>query len=420
MLAKLQNMSEAWQKRLFIVMTAAAIVPLYFENAAQIGGVLFLFPLILLTIVAWSKKNVSLNAFEKGWVWVSTIYAIVFVLSFLLRPPYTDDGIWRLSAPGFILLLMAWFWVAIKLELRKIVINSVAFFSILYAVVLLLAELYVSSGGYHGYRLGAVLSDTGMAGFVLPLTAFLFGFLFLLDKNKMYFMLYLLSFLLASVAASRTALVLTVMPILFLVPFLVVKSRKIQLQYKVLLLLFSVLIVGVGSYFTKHKIEETIHDYRLAENNNYYSSLGLRVAMFEVGAAIVEKYPIWGVGPNAYKSELKKYVSESNYSLLVKKTLPTFTHLHNQFLMDFVLSGIAGFISLILFIGYPMQLFWNLYRCGREEEAVLGFGFIAGVWVILFFGAIFTYTYTTIFYMLTVSSIVLTLRYFALDGHERS
>ena len=409
MLAKLQNMSEIWQKRLFVVMTAAAIAPLYFENTAQIGGVLFLFPFILLLIVASSKKSRRLAKVEKNWILVSLAYAVVFILSFLLRPPYTDDGIWRLSSPGFILLLLVWFWIAVKLKLDKFAIVIVAFSSLTFAILLFVSELYVS-GWHPGYRYGMVLADIGKTGFFLPLTAFLFGVLFLKYRKNLYLMLYLLAFILSGLAASRTALVMVALPLIFIVIYLLLSAKNLSSVKKVSIFVLSAFVLSTALFLSKAKLTETINDYKLAEQNNYYSSLGLRVSMFKVGVEMAEKHFVLGIGPNLYKSELRDYVRTTHYSKQVKETIPMFTHLHNQFLMDFVLSGIAGIISLILFIGYPIKVLFQLFKNGRKEEAIFGIGFMVGFWFILFFGAIFTYTYTTILYMLTIGSVILFYR----------
>ncbi len=410
MLTGIKNMNEVWQKRLFVLMTAAAIVPLYFENTAGIAGAVFLILLILLSIVSISYRDISSSKAEKGWVWASAIYALVFVISFLLRPPYTDDGIWRLSSPGFILLLLAWFWVGIKLQLGSFVIKSVAFSSIIFAVILLVAELYISGGWFTGYRYGNVLADFGKTGFYLPLTAFLFGILFLKERKKQYLALYLLAFLLSGLVMSRTALAMVTLPLAVTVIYFLFSSKNLSGIKKTGILVSSVTVIAVSMYLAKGKLDETMHDYKLAEQNNYYSSLGLRVAMFKVGSEMAEKYFLFGVGPNSYKADLRAYVTTTNYSEIVKETIPTFTHLHNQFLMDIVLSGVAGFVSLIMFIGYPVKLFWRLFRSGRREEAVFGIGFMAGLWFILLFGAIFTYTYTTILYVMTVGAMILFYR----------
>lgn len=407
MLNTIQSMNAIWQRRLFALMTAAAIMPLYFETTSQAGGFIFLLTLIVLSIVAKSKTSVSFTKVGKGWVWVSVIYALIFILSFLLRPPYTDDGIWRLSSPGFILLLLAWFWVAIKLQFEGFVIKSVAYSSIFFAALLLVAELYTSGGWYNGYRYGMVLADIGKTGFFLPLTTFLFGMLFLREKKVLYLILYFLAFVLSGLVGSRTALVMIVLPLLFTVVYLLLNTRNLNVLQKISVFIITLVVLGSALYLAKGKLDETINDYKLAEHNNYYSSLGMRVAMFEIGVEMAEKHFVLGVGPNAYKPELKDYVKGTTYSKQVKETIPTFTHLHNQFLMDIVLSGVAGFISLIFFIGYPLKVLRDLFRSGRKEEAVFGIGFMAGLWFILFFGAIFTYTYTTILYVLTVGSMIL-------------
>lgn len=402
----LKPLSDEWGKRLFFFMTASAIAPLYFEDLATVSGIFFVF--ILLFLMGFSKEhsNQKMTTLEKGWLWVSAIYALVFVFSFLLRPPYTDDGIWRLSAPGFILLLLAWFWVGTKLNLSDFVMKSVAYSSLFFAVLLLISEAYFSPNWSFSYRYGNVLADIGKTGFFLPLTAFLFGLLFLIKRQKHLLILFVIAFILSSWVGSRTALMMLAVPIVFISVYAILNAKKVQANIKIMILIGALSLIGMASYMAKDKVLDTVRDYQLAQQNDFYSSLGLRMVMLDVGKEVIKDNFFTGVGPNKYKESLKYYADKSSYSKEIKYKITTFTHLHNQFLMDWVLSGVLGLLALLVFVFYPAIIFVRWFRLGYKLEAIYGIGFLVSIWFILLFGALFTYTYTTILYMLSFGSVV--------------
>ncbi|MDG4813385.1 O-antigen ligase family protein [Hydrogenovibrio sp. 3SP14C1] len=412
----LKQLSDEWKKRLFFLMTAAAIAPLYFEGLAQVSGVIFVLILLLLISLAKDRSfQKNLSVLEKGWIWSGGVYAMVFILSFLLRPPYVDDGIWRLSSSGFILLLLIWFWIASKFELDDFVMESVAYSSLFFAVILLVVEMSTSQNWNFNYRYGNILADIGKTGFFLPLTAFLFGLLFLIRRQKRFMFLFVVAFILSSWVGSRTAVVMLVVPIVFITVYAVINAKKMQPSIKIVLLIGALGLIGMASYMAKDKVNDVVRDYQLAQKNEFYSSLGLRVVMFDVGSDMVEDNFFFGVGPNQYKEDLKYYASQSKYPDGIKHKITTFTHLHNQFLMDWVLSGFIGLLALVLFVLYPAVVFMRWFQLGHKFEAIYGVGFIISVWFILLFGAMFTYTYTTILYMLSFGAVVVS----SLSSKER-
>lgn len=403
----LKNISATWQKSLFLLMTTSAIFPLYFENLAQVGGLVFLATLLVLVPSSSLQGKAHLGKPEKYWVWVSIIYALVLLLSFLLRPPYVEDGVWRMSAPGFILLLLAWFWVASKLEIGIWVIKSVAYPSIMFAIILFVLEIKALGGWVEHYRYGAVLADVGKTGFLLPLTTALFAFLFLATKKKYHLVFFIIGFILSTMILARTSLVLISIPLIFLVLYSLFGSFSIKKSYKIWMAILVLGVMSVVLYVSKDKLLETVHDYQQAtQQNNFQTSMGLRFAMSDLGVEVIKNNFWLGVGPNQYKSVLAAHAEKSEYPAIVQNSIKGFTHIHNQFIMDMMLTGIMGFLALILFIGYPLWFFVKLFKAGKKLDAIYGLGFVAGLWFILFFGAIFTYTYTTIFYVLFIGSIV--------------
>jgi len=55
---------------------------------------------------------------------------------------------------------------------------------------------------------------------------------------------------------------------------------------------------------------------------------------------------------------------------------------------------------------YPIKVFLSYFRVNNDPAALISIGLLFGVMFIMLFGAVFTYTYTTIFYMLSVSALI--------------
>ncbi|HHS99281.1 MAG TPA: hypothetical protein ENK73_00335, partial [Thiomicrospira sp.] len=99
---------------LFMAMTFSAIVPLYFESVRQVFGLIFISILFYLSVVAYRTPLHKVNSFEKRWLFIAVVYAVILIVSYFIRPPYTIDGEWRNAAPIFVLLISAWYFLAIR------------------------------------------------------------------------------------------------------------------------------------------------------------------------------------------------------------------------------------------------------------------------------------------------------------------
>ncbi|GKT12659.1 MAG: O-antigen ligase [Thiomicrorhabdus sp.] len=388
---------------LFFLMTFSAIVPLYFEQFSHIGGGIFVVVLTFLSWLYWGEKR-PLNRIERGWVFTCLFYAGVFIASFLWHTPYTPDGEWRLSSIGFIILLVPWFILVIKLDYGRKALEVIALTSLLTASVVFLIEISeIASLG--SYRFGVVY-DIGRIGFIVPMTAILCGILWMQKRNKIYFVFLLFAFFLAVLNGSRTALVLLLIPVVIVGLYSLFLDKGLTTFKKVQSLFIVLILVAASGWIMKDKIVTTFSAFQTMQEGNYSSSLGQRFAMLDVGSGLAKNHVVFGVGPNFYKEKIKESALSSNYSGNVKRYIYSPTHLHNQFLMDLILSGALGLISLLLLIGYPFRVFYNAYKSGYKVEAVAAMGLMIGLWIVLFFGALFTYTYTTIFYILAMGALI--------------
>ena len=393
---------------LFFIMTFSAIVPLYFESIKMLASLVFLGVLVTLSLRTYQPKSYHISKMEKAWIYVAVIYAGFFILNYFFHTPYSKDGEWRNSAPVFILLFSYWYFLSIRLNLQKQIINYVALSSIIIAVALFMVEL-VMTNSFIGYRFGSVSDGArGLAatGFILPITTVLLTVLWLKNRSWLYFVLLLTGVLLSGLNGSRTAFMMVSFPILSSVFFILVWDKQLTKKIKVFVIALMVVLVMSAAFLAKDNITATFKDFSAMNNDQYNTSMGLRVAMIEAGMIVLDKHWLLGVGPSAYKSEIKDAVDETEYSPAVKTFISSAMQSHNQYLMTMMLSGILGLASLVLFLIYPIRVFLNSFKIEKEVGSLIAIGLMLGIVFVMFFGAIFTYTYTTIFYMLATSSLV--------------
>jgi O-antigen ligase len=87
-----------------------------------------------------------------------------------------------------------------------------------------------------------------------------------------------------------------------------------------------------------------------------------------------------------------------------KQNVSNYTHIHNQFLMDMMLAGFFGLVTLLFFVLYPLWIYMKAYRQSNDSAvrlfALSGIVFVGYAIFTSLFGCVFTYTYSSIFYMI--------------------
>ena len=83
--------------------------------------------------------------------------------------------------------------------------------------------------------------------------------------------------------------------------------------------------------------------------------------------------PLFGFGPGNTKKALRNYVKQNQHL----KPLEKMTHIHNQFMQSFAMTGLIGLLSLLALIGCHLWLFGRYLR-SRYSTEVRGLA-LAGV-----------------------------------------
>ncbi|MTH45527.1 O-antigen ligase family protein [Intestinirhabdus alba] len=124
---------------------------------------------------------------------------------------------------------------------------------------------------------------------------------------------------------------------------------------------FFILLVALVALFSKpiyHRYHEGLADFtNYSSNNNSHSSLGARLAMYEIGFDIFREAPLAFRSADERGARMQALATEHPY--LQGALEFSNVHLHNEFIEAASLKGLAGILSTLLFY---IALFFTVYR----------------------------------------------------------
>ena len=184
-------------------------------------------------------------------------------------------------------------------------------------------------------------------------------------KKKMLEFILLIYFALVILLLKSITISISFMLILgiFSVYYLVriVKLSKLKLIILVfvsssLVVLFSAMIIY------KTDVKESLLEYDMQDNppRGNWNALNLRLAKWDVAAQIISNHWVLGVGPGNLEETLDIYYEQNSF----KFALLHHFNPHNQFFNTFIVTGIIGFIILIL-------LFWSLFKIAFAKNDLI-------------------------------------------------
>ena len=159
-----------------------------------------------------------------------------------------------------------------------------------------------------------------------------------IEKRKWFVLFYIITSVLSCYALFLTA---TRMP-LFTVAVVTGIMFILKLRWKGFILAVCLFIV-----FASYMI---LDPYMAARFNNFFegfknpaTSHGWRIALWKNSFVLLKEYPLFGIGDGAFEQLIKP--------LMPKNVILPMSHAHNSFVMHFVIYGIFGIVTFILFYG---------------------------------------------------------------------
>lgn len=120
---------------------------------------------------------------------------------------------------------------------------------------------------------------------------------------------------------------------------------------------------------------KNIQDYYQTEDHveslSSTTSTGTRLEMIRTSIFLIEESPIFGIGPGNYNKTIIKYIDQGKVSPFLKG----YKFPHNAFIEAATAKGLAGLITLLLLLYYPVYI----YIKGYNKSAALGLIHIAAI-----------------------------------------
>ena len=118
------------------------------------------------------------------------------------------------------------------------------------------------------------------------------------------------------------------------------------------------------------------NDIELLQQGNYSSSLGYRLAMWDVGLHGIAERPLLGYGTGTPESYFENTIL--TYKNGIYKNLPEFeetAHYHNDWIEIAMHIGIPGILALLF-------LLWSWYQIfNRNQLGILGVGLVSYIFL---------------------------------------
>ena len=148
-----------------------------------------------------------------------------------------------------------------------------------------------------------------------------------------------------------------------------------KFNLKSILISFFLIVVIFGTAYTvSQKFQDRVcmaqNSLNSIENGNYYTSGGLRIAMYYVAFDIVKDNPLIGVGVGDYNLAAKNALEKNSHGF-VKEVIEFITtyHFHNQYLNILIQGGIIGLLLFLMILFYFFKL--PISNSEQKEQSVL-------------------------------------------------
>lgn len=154
------------------------------------------------------------------------------------------------------------------------------------------------------------------------------------------------------------------------------RKQRLRLAVVLLSLLTVTIIFALNSAVFQERWVQVKSDFEWMQQGHYDSSLGYRIAMWDVGLHGIAERPLLGYGTGAAAGYFEKTIQ--SYKEGRYKDLPRFhetAHYHNDWIEIGMHLGLLGMSALVF-------LFWSWYRTFEKNNlAILGVGLMSYVLV---------------------------------------
>lgn len=216
---------------------------------------------------------------------------------------------------------------------------------------------FPAQGHYHHIIFG----DTAMLSAIFMATV-----LFVMKTNKILKIALVISIictLCASILSQARGAWLALPFCLVLLLYVAVHYKKIRIWMALIVpvLLAVAVVLTPAADIVSTRWQKAVDDIELYQSENkIFTSVGIRLAMWEVAVDVWKRYPIVGTGPGDFYLEMQSDKVQEKYEVRkVYKKMPVISSTHNIFMQSLATTGAIGFVVMCsaLFV-LPFRLFY--------------------------------------------------------------
>ena len=209
--------------------------------------------------------------------------------------------------------------------------------------------------------------------------AVFFGWVVPSRKNRLLLWLAALLLLFLQFNQSARGLLLATLAALLLMVVLRYRIEGKMLAGGLILITVITALFALNSDIFHERLLQAGTDLRLFQQGDYQTSLGYRLAMWEIGLQGIAEHPVLGHGAGM----ARQYFEESivTYKQGVYKNLPEFqetVHFHNEWIEIGIHLGLLGILAFVFLLWCWFQMF-KRHQMGLRGGGIICYVFIAGL-----------------------------------------
>lgn len=147
--------------------------------------------------------------------------------------------------------------------------------------------------------------------------------------------------------------------------YYLLKEKKLSANKIIVFLVISILLTAftpIGDLLKQRSDSAVSEVVRFYNENQYISSLGTRLAMWEIAIDVWQRSPVLGTGPGDFDNEIMALQEQGQY-----QGMPIHHSLHNIYLQALVGSGITGLIAMLFAVLImPLKIFFDETNYDKE------------------------------------------------------
>ncbi|UPQ88100.1 O-antigen ligase family protein [Vibrio sinaloensis] len=346
--------------------------------------------LVVLYCLIFHRKDLAQEFKRKSTFFVVGIIACLYF--FFMQ--YFNEG--NSDLPRSMLFVLIYFFVVPTRNFSNDSLFYLAWLGCVSSGVLALYEVYALGEIRVGYRTVNPIPFSYYSGLsmLVMVGSFISSLSKDIDRVKLFFLLFALPLVLCAVVLSQTRatyLSLAIISLVFLTHFILKYPTKKNI-FSVLAIVISVSTLLWQVDDVRIRVVDAFEQVQNLSHDNYYSSTGMRVKLWEAGLKISQDSLVFGHS----KSNISQYSSVLIAEGLAPSYLKQFLvhpnpNFHNQFIQTLVDSGLIGVFFISTFILLP-----TVIASGRVTR--LGMYISTYTAICLWFDSMFLYNHTVILY----------------------